>query len=43
VAGPPQDLAFLTSVAVAELDSADEPLDLRRCLDVAPHRKVVEE
>jgi len=43
VAAPPRDLAFLTSVAVAELDSADEPLDLRGCLDVAPRRKAVEE
>jgi hypothetical protein len=33
----PDELAFLASVAVAELDSADEPRDIAACLDLVPH------
>jgi hypothetical protein len=37
-AEPPEELAYLASVAVAELDSADGPADIAACLDIAPDR-----
>ena len=38
VPAPPEEYAYLSDVAVAELDSADEPRDIAACLDIPPDR-----